>query len=131
MNDSDTAHIERNALQDCWVEFSERLDTGCLLPHLCAQRLLTTHDREKLNNPTITNFEKVNHLLDILPKKDGWYKKFLHCLHQSADGTGHASLAAKLKLKYEELKRFDHHTPTGSSNQELLATRMQEVSIVN
>ena len=73
---------------------------------------MTTHDREKLINANITNCEKVQHLLSVLPKKDkGWLTKFLDCLCKSTDGTGHAGLARKLSLAYEEeLKKYDHNT---------------------
>ena len=126
-NYSDTTDIEQNALLGCWVEFTERLDIASLLPHLCTQHLLTTFDREKLINQSITNYEKVNHLLTVLPKKDGWYKKFLECLCQSAEGTGHAGLATKLKQKYEELKKSKVSVQTGSSNKEIPTTSSQEV----
>lgn len=134
MNDrehySDTSDIEHNALLGCWVEFTERLDIASLLPHLCTHHLLTTFDREKLINQSITNYEKVNHLLTMLPKKDGWYKKFLDCLCQSAEGTGHTGLATKLKQKYEELKKSKVSVQTGNSNKKLL-TSSQEVNPVN
>ena len=73
---------------------------------------MTTYDREKLINASITNCEKVQHLLSVLPKKDkGWLTKFLDCLCKSTDGTGHAGLAQKLSLTYEEeLKKYDHYT---------------------
>ena len=73
---------------------------------------MTTHDREKLINANITNCEKVQHLLSVLPKKDkGWLTKFLDCLCKTTDGTGHAGLARKLSLAYEEeLKKYDYNT---------------------
>jgi len=100
-----------------------------VLPQLCSHYLLTTHDREKLTNPYITNHEKVNHLLNALLKKDqGWFDKFLDCLSKSTEGTGHFSLAIELKQKYEEeLKRRDNNTNTVVSNQKVPNKRDLEV----
>lgn len=129
---ADTVDIESNALLDCWVEFSEMLDIKSLLPHLCSHHLLSLHDREKLMNACMTNYEKVNYLLTVLPKKDkGWFKKFLDCLFQSTEGTVHASLATRLKLKYdEELKKSERHTQARSCNQ-VMQGKTLEVRSVN
>ena len=127
----DASDIEQNALLSCWVDFTERLDIASLLPHLCTHHLLTMLDRERLTNQSTTNFEKVIHLLSVLPKKDGWYKKFLDCLCQSAEGTGHAGLATTLKQKYEELKKSKINTQTGSSNKETPTKSPTEVNPVN
>ena len=132
---SDLGSIELNTLLSCWVELSERLDITSVLPHLCSHRLLTTYDREKLINANTTNCEKVNHLLNVLPKKDkGWLTKFLDCLSKSTEGTGHAGLAAKLRVTYEEeLKKYECYTGTiaGSCNQEAPATKTKEVGHLN
>ena len=127
----DASDIEQNALLGCWVDFTERLDIASLLPHLCTHHLLTMLDRERLTNQSTTNFEKVIHLLSVLPKKDGWYKKFLDCLCRSAEGTGHAGLATTLEQKYEELKKSKINTQTGSSNKETPTKSPTEVNPVN
>ena len=131
----DLRSIELNTLLGCWVELSERLDITSVLPYLCSHRLLTTYDREKLINANTTNCEKVNHLLHVLPKKDkGWLIKFLDCLCKSTEGTGHAGLATKLRITYEEeLKKYERSIGiiAGSLNQEVLTTKPMEVGHLN
>ena len=71
---------------------------------MIACHLLTNDDRQVLMNYTRTQVEKVQYLLDILPRKSkGWFEQFLECLRQLSDGTGHGDLVKDLETKYQEL----------------------------
>ena len=49
----------------------KKIDIGALLPHLVTMDLLTDDDKEVLMNIARTLTEKIHHLVDVLPRKDG------------------------------------------------------------
>ncbi len=64
-----------------------------LLPYLQKERLLTHEEFELLIHPTKTSHEKKSFLLSILPSKgENAYERFLTCLTNSDDHTGHSYL---------------------------------------
>ena len=97
-------NLQRLALEECSVAFVKKLDPSAILPHLIAQHLLTDDDRQTLTTFARTQTEKAQYLVDIIPRKEtGWFEKFLACLRQSADGTGHRDLVKQLEAKFQEL----------------------------
>ena len=79
----------------------ENLDIPTILPHLNSKGLLTQKDTQMLLNRSITDVEKVQHLLDVLPRKDrGSFKKFKECLRKTQQGTGHGDILRALQENY-------------------------------
>ena len=92
------------AFQRCSVKMVENLDVLAIFPDLNSQGLLTQKDRQiLLNNKDTTNTDKVHYLLDALPRKEGFFDKFLHCLYQTTSGTGHRDIAMALSSSYTEV----------------------------
>lgn len=102
--------LQRLALEECYVIFTNKLDVTTILPYLTAKHLLTNDDRQVLMTYTKTQVEKAQYLLDILPRKaNGWFEKFIECLRESTDGTGHGDLVMELETKLQEL--VEKNTP--------------------
>ena len=68
-----------------------------------SQELLTERDRQILLNEYTTNTDKAQYLLDALPRKERFFDKFLHCLYQTTNGTGHRDIAIALSSSYREI----------------------------
>ena len=104
--------LEKNAFRKCSVIIVENLDIPTILPHLNSKGLLTQKDTQMLLNRSITDVEKVQHLLDVLPRKDrGSLKKFKECLHKTQQGTGHGDILRALQESYnQELIRQNSQT---------------------
>jgi len=96
--------LQRLTLEECNVILTNKLDVATILPHLIAKHLLTKDDREVLMMYAKTQVEKAQYLLDILPRKaNGWFEKFMECLQETTDGTGHGDLVKELETKLQEL----------------------------
>ena len=64
-----------------------------MLPHLYAKELLSDEEFDILSSPYLTRQHKINTLLKGLPLKGSdFLDKFIHCLHETEDGTGHKEL---------------------------------------
>lgn len=87
----------RDLIQECSYELLNSLNVDSLLPHLQKERLLTHEEFEALIHPLKTSHEKKNILLSILPTKgENAYERFLTCLTNSDDHSGHSYLVKLL-----------------------------------
>ena len=99
----DEEKLQRLALEECNVIFVDKLNVSAILPHLISRHLLTDNEKELLTQFTRTNSEKVQYLLDIIPRKEkGWFELFIECLRESSNGTGHRDLVKELETKFQE-----------------------------
>ena len=73
------------------------LNVNSLLPHLQCEDLLTSEELDFLVSIHKTNFDKKQFLLSILPSKgENAYKRFVRCLSQDTEHSGHADLVKML-----------------------------------
>jgi len=97
--------MEKIAFRKCSVIIVECLDISAILPHLNSHGLLTEKDRQMLLNRAITDYEKAENLLDILPRKgDGFFEKFIFCLCKTKSGTGHDNIVKDLTTTFKKVK---------------------------
>ena len=76
-----------------------------IFPHLCQHGLLTYSEKEKLKNDYFTTHEKIDKLLKWIPTKGSdALARFVKCLRNSTDGTGHDELATSLGDKIRQYK---------------------------
>ena len=94
--------LERVIFQRYSVEIVENLDVSEIFTHLNSQGLLTRKDRQMLLKD-ITSTEKAQYLLDALPRKEEFFDKFLKCVHQTTDGTGHMDIIRALSANCREV----------------------------
>ena len=80
------------------------INIKAIFPFLIEQKLITSDEREHLLNPHHSDGDKVNKLMVWLPKKGpDALTRFIQCLEDSSDGTGHEVLAKKIrKAMYEK-----------------------------
>ena len=109
--------MDQRALNKCHVILANSLDVQTILPHMIARLLLTSNEIDTLINPYVTNFHKVNYLVQILPRKgNGWLDTFIDCLESTSEGTGHSKIAQELKNakheNHEERQRGIKHIAT-------------------
>ena len=100
----------RLAFKKCSPEISNNLNVQEIFPYLNSQGLLTERDCQILLNYHTTNTEKVNYLLDVLPRKERFFTKFLHCLYQTTSGTGHGDIAMALSSSYTNIKDMQRNS---------------------
>ena len=84
---------------------TEKLDVSTILPHLNEQGMLNPKDYQTLINKHITEIEKIEYLIYILPRKTDFFGKLIFCLCKSKYGTGHDDIIqalTRLKAKFEE-----------------------------
>ena len=99
--------LEKQALWSCRSDIVELLDVGAVLPHLIAKQMLTVENKFFLTCESKSQQEKGEYLVYILPRKcNGWFLRFLDCLHQSVEGTAHADLAQRLKVQLDDLQEL-------------------------
>ena len=97
--------IQTAAFQACSRMITDKLDVKRIFPELNSCHLLTEKDRQFLINPMHEDYDKVLYLLHCLPKKGNeWFDKFLWCLEQSSNNTGHGDIISSLKGKFKELE---------------------------
>ena len=76
----------------------EYLNANSLLPFLQRERLVTPAECEVLMSDYKTKTEKNQYLLSILPSKgEKAFQRFVKCLDEDKDHSGHADLAALFK----------------------------------
>ena len=98
--------MEESAFQECSAIIDDKLDISEILPQLITHRLLTKKDHQMLLTSTILPVEKVHYLLNVLPRKEtGFLVKFMCCLWQTRDGTGHGDIVDALLAKYKETSK--------------------------
>ena len=81
------------------------LDIVEITPYLNACGLLTQDDLQVLINKSTTPKEKALHLLEALPRKNRFFEKFLDCLDQTKNGTGHNVIHDALLMHYAQEDR--------------------------
>ena len=95
--------LEEKILLKCSVIIHDNLDIFAILPQLMAQEMLTKKDHQTLINLATTDVDKVHYLLSILPRKgEGFLHKFMHCLCETKDTTGHGDIVKALKAKLKK-----------------------------
>lgn len=100
--------LQKTVLQNCSAAIVELLDFTAVLPYLCASNLLTDENVRMLKNVSKSQKEKAQYLVYILPRKaEGWFGRFLDCLHRSAEGTSHADLIKELEVNLDDLKQIN------------------------
>ena len=98
--------MDENAFNKCHVILTESLNVQCIFPHLCANDLLTQDEKETLIVRCLTTHEKINKLMEILPRKgNGWLDKFILCLQSTSEGTDHSNIVQKLRHTRKQLER--------------------------
>jgi len=103
---SQAESVEERLLQECAVIITRKLDISTILSHLLQCGLLSRKDQQFLLNPIRADDDKVYYLLYNLPRKaDGWFDRFLECLRDSQEGTGHKDIADTLEAKLKEARR--------------------------
>ena len=93
---------QEDVLWKCCPLIFQCLDVTEILPYLMSENLITANDCDILRNDHKTTDDKIHHLVKMLPKKPNLFKKFLKCLYQSSNNTGHAVIASQLKELIEE-----------------------------
>ena len=94
---------EKIAFKRCSPIITEKLDVSAILPFLNKRELLTTKDHQFLTNKFITDVEKAEHLICVLPKIDGFFEKFMFCLCESKQGTGHNDIVKAMTAMLNEV----------------------------
>ena len=90
-------HYFSKLLQKCSCELMRSLNVDSLLPYLQREQLVTHQEFVHLIHPNRTNYEKKQFLLSILPSKgENAYKRFICCLSEDTEHTGHAYLVELL-----------------------------------
>lgn len=94
---------EKEALNQCSVVVFNSLDTSVICPVLYANNLLTDRELERLKLP-LSYPERIQYLLDIMPRKREWFDKFVKCLQETSDGTGHGKIVKELERAKKDIK---------------------------
>ena len=99
--------LQKAVLRNCSAAIVELVDFTAILPYMNASNLLTDENIRTLTSMSKSQREKAQYLVYILPRKaEGWFGKFLDCLQQSAEGTGHADLVRELEVNLDDLKQI-------------------------
>lgn len=119
-------NVDEKVLMTCHGIFRKFLDVDLIFPYLGRNNLLTQCDREVLSNQYFTRTRKIDHLVEILPRKGGgWFEIFINTLQESAEGTGsaHTDLIRALRREKAKLERVipptaqdDQYKPSRISN---------------
>ena len=100
--------LQKTVLRNCSPAIVELLDFAAILPYLYSSNLLTDENSRMLRNVSISQKEKAQYLVYILPRKaEGWFGRFLDCLRQSAEGTSHADLIKELEVNLDDLVQIN------------------------
>ena len=119
---------QERILQECGLDIHGMLDLEQIFPHLYSHNLLTDTEQELLQTPSVqcSRKSKISRLVTNLPKKgpDALWR-FVQCLSDSIDGTGHYDLAIKIRkdcikiLRYQskqmQLPQGEFHTQVQNS----------------
>ena len=99
-----------SALQACSAEIYQKLHVKSIIPYLMEHNMLTSRDQQVLTNDYTPDYDKIGHILRILPQKgEGFYGKFVLCLCKSKEGTGsaHDEIVKVLTAKIHEINQAD------------------------
>ena len=121
--------MDEQVFNKCSVILFHSLDVSTISPHLVKHQLVTKSDSEKLDNPYISDVDKIDYLIQILPRKGNcWLEKFIQCLDETSEGTGHCKIVKELKrAKQDNALALEFDTIEEGSGQ-LEATCMGEDS---
>ena len=98
--------VNKQAFDKCYIILHNSLNVQRIVPNLMKKGLLTQDDKKRLNDPDTVDYEKVEYLTKILPRKgDHWLDKFLTCLTETSEGTGHCKIVKELKHAKDELAK--------------------------
>ena len=91
---------QESILQECSLDIHGMLDLEQVFPHLHRHNLLTDSEQELLQASSVqcSRKSKISRLVTSLPRKgpDSLWR-FVQCLTDSVEGTGHYDLAVKIK----------------------------------
>ena len=103
------SQLENRVFLGCSPAIFKKLDVSAILPYLHEKDMLTDKDYQMLISKSIIDYDKIEYLMDILPRKgDDFFGKFMYCLCMSKPGTGHDDIVKalhRLKAKLEEDNR--------------------------
>ena len=118
---------DKQAFNKCYFILCNSLNVEVIMPKLVEENLLTEHDEKELTNLD-ANFEKVEYLTKVLPKKGTpWLDKFLKCLGETLDGTGHCKVVKELEsVRNEDTRSGDLEEVEETSNGEELRNGEEE-----
>ena len=76
-----------------------------IFPHLNQQGLPSYSEKKKLRNEYFTTHDRIDELIKWIPTKGSdALERFIVCLRNSADGTGHDELATLLENELEKIQ---------------------------
>ena len=100
--------LQKTVLRNCSSSIVELLDFTAIVPYLHASNLLTDENLRMLKNISVSQQDKTQYLVYILPRKaEGWFGRFLDCLRQSTEGTSHGDLIKELEVNLDDLKQIN------------------------
>jgi len=98
----------KRILRECHPLVTDKCDPDQLVGPLSAQQLLTSNQRYTLNNQLLTPLQRLNELMEWLPRKGGnWFERFATALATPREGVipatdGHVIVLKKLWEKAEQ-----------------------------
>lgn len=105
---------QERILQECGLDIHGMLDLEQIFPHLYSHNLLTDSEQELLQTSSVhcSRKNKISRLVTSLPRKgpDALWR-FVQCLNDSFDGTGHYDLAIKIRKDCTEILRYQSKQP--------------------
>ena len=94
--------LQEKTLLSCHDVLKKKLDVKEILSQMNSKNLLTAEDRHVLLDTNKSAETKVSHIIEMLPRKEGWWEKFIASLRESTSGTAHEYLGSTLT---NQLKR--------------------------
>ena len=94
--------LQEKTLLSCHEVLRKKLDVKEIFSQMNQKNLLTAEDRHVLLDTNKSTETKVSHIIEILPRKEGWWGKFIASLKETTSGTAHEYLASTLT---NQLKR--------------------------
>ena len=104
-------HVQEKVLKRCNVQIHDLLNFETIFPHLVQANLLTRREQGHLQsfNTSLSEDQKITKLINLLPKKGSdALQRFVSCLWDTADGTGHAELADFIQSRVVPLHKGAH-----------------------
>ena len=108
--------LQEKALCYCQAIMRDKINFTELIPRLLKQDLLTKDERDRLNLPSISPADRVDYMIDVLPRKSsGWWGRFIDSLEKSSNGTAHHELAEYLETELRNLNLDDDDSNRGNT----------------
>ena len=109
--------LENKVFLGCSPAIFEKLDVSAILPYLNEKNMLTAKDYQTLINKSSTDFEKIEYLMYVLPRKgDDFFGKFMYCLCMSKPGTGHDDIVKALHNLKAKLEKDNKNNEMGNAS---------------